>query len=83
MGGQREVWYTIPTTVPPKSMDQEEVQQKIEGFLRELGVPSFIVFGWKKGDKEFGIVSSHHNMPPNAAIKGMSWALNDFISKTL
>ena len=64
-------------------MDQEEVQQKIEAFLAELDVPSFIVFGWKKTDKEFGVVSSHHNMPPNAAIKGMSWALNDFIGKSL
>jgi len=64
-------------------MNQEEVQKKIEAFLAELDVPSFIVFGWKKTDKEFGVVSSHHNMPPNAAIKGMSWALNDFIGKSL
>lgn len=64
-------------------MDQPEIQQKVEAFLKELGIPSFIVFGWKKSDKEFGIVSSHHEVPPNAAIKGMSWALNDFIQKTL
>jgi hypothetical protein len=64
-------------------MDQEEIQKKIEDFLKELGVPSFIVFGWKKTDKEFGVVSSHHEIPPKAAIKGMSWALNDFISKSL
>jgi len=66
-----------------QDMNQEEVQKKIEAFLAELDVPSFIVFGWKKTDKEFGVVSSHHNMPPNAAIKGMSWALNDFIGKSL
>tara|TARA_Y100000310_G_scaffold257531_1_gene265620 strand:+ start:370 stop:564 length:195 start_codon:yes stop_codon:yes gene_type:complete len=64
-------------------MDQAEVQAKVEAFLKELNVPAFIVFGWKKTEKEFGIVSSHHEIPPNAAIKGMSWALNDFIGKTL
>lgn len=64
-------------------MDQEEVQKKVEAFLQELGVPSFVVFGWKKTDSEFGVVSSHHEIPPKAAIKGMSWALNDFIAKSL
>ncbi len=64
-------------------MDQLEIQKKIEAFLAELGVPSFIVFGWKKTDSEFGVVSSHHQIPPKAAIKGMSWALNDFINKSL
>ncbi|MBT4119943.1 MAG: hypothetical protein HOG89_00615 [Candidatus Peribacter sp.] len=64
-------------------MDQEEVQKKVEAFLQELNVPSFVVFGWKKTESEFGVVSSHHEIPPNAAIKGMSWALNDFINKSL
>ena len=64
-------------------MDQEEVQKKVEAFLKELDVPSFVVFGWKKTESEFGVVSSHHEIPPNAAIKGMSWALNDFINKSL
>lgn len=64
-------------------MDQKEIQQRVEAFLKELGVPAFIVFGWKKTDKEYGIVSSHHEIPANAAIKGMSWALNDFIGKSL
>jgi hypothetical protein len=64
-------------------MDQQEIQKKVEGFLKELGVPSFIVFGWKKGEKEFGVVSSYNKMPPNALIKGMSWALHDFINKSL
>lgn len=64
-------------------MDQEDIQQKVEAFLKELGVPAFIVFGWKKSEKEFGVVSSHHEIPTNAAVKGMSWALNDFINKTL
>lgn len=70
-------------------MDQSEIQKRIEDFLAELGVPSFIVFGWKKdpstssGQAEFGVVSSYHDIPPNAAIKGMSWALSDFVGKTL
>ena len=69
-------------------MDQPDIQKRIEAFLQELGVPSFIVFGWKKGadaegKAQFGIVSSYHKVPPQAAIKGMSWALNDFISRSL
>lgn len=80
----------VQLSFPPIHMDQEEIQKKVEGFLQELGVPSFIVFGWKKSDPstssgqaEFGVVSSHHNIPSNAAIKAMTWALNDFVSKTL
>ena len=72
-------------------MDQSEIQKKVEAFLKELGVPSFIVFGWQKGENkqgekkksEFGVVSSYHKMPTNAALKGMSWALNDFINRSL
>ena len=68
---------------PHIPMDQKEIQKRVEAFLKELGVPSFIVFGWKKTEKEYGIVSSHHEIPASAAIKGMSWALNDFINKSL
>ncbi len=71
-------------------MDQAEIQKKIEDFLKELDVPSFIVFGYQKnppaeeGKKsEFGIVSSYNKVPPPAVIKGVSWALNDFINKSL
>lgn len=64
-------------------MDQPEVQKKIEAFLASLGAPGFIVFGWKKSEQEFGFVSSAHEMPPAAAIKGLTWALNDFVQKTL
>lgn len=70
-------------------MDQIEIQKRIEAFLAELNVPSFIIFGWKKdapkhaGQAEFAVVSSYHEIPPNAAIKGMSWALADFVGKTL
>ncbi|HCI03596.1 MAG: hypothetical protein QF755_04095 [Candidatus Peribacteraceae bacterium] len=71
-------------------MDQSEIQKKVEAFLKELEVPSFIVFGFQKeksdsdpNKAEFGIVSSYNKVPPQAVIKGMSWALNDFISKSL
>lgn len=63
-------------------MDQPEIQQKVEAFLKDLGIPGFIVFGWKKNDREFGFIYSLHQMPPNVFIKGMSWALHDFVQKT-
>lgn len=65
------------------TMDNDEIQKKCEQFLKSLDVPGFIIFGWKKDEQEFGLVSSYHEVPANAAIKGLSWALNDFISKTL
>ena len=64
-------------------MQETDIQQKCEEFLRGLGVPGFIVFGWQKTPEEYGMVSSYHEMPANAAIKGMAWALNDFAQKTL
>lgn len=64
-------------------MDHSDIQQKVENFLRELGVPGFIVFGYKKTDQEFEIVSSFNEMPTNAAIKGMSKVLHDFVERTL
>jgi hypothetical protein len=70
-------------TMNPTPMDNQEIQKKCEGFLRELGVPGFIIFGWQKDDQAFGVVSSFHEMPVNAAVKGMSWALHDFVSKSL
>lgn len=71
----------------PFPMDNDLVQKKCEDFLRSLGVPGFIVFGWKRGEdsegkSEFGVVSSYHDMPKNAAMKGMTWVLNDFVSKS-
>ena len=71
------------------SMDNADIQRKCEAFLQELGVPGFIVFGWQKetvdpaGQAQFGIVSSFHEMPVNAAIKGLSWALHDFANRQL
>ncbi|MFA7682289.1 MAG: hypothetical protein WCX61_04655 [Candidatus Peribacteraceae bacterium] len=69
-------------------MEQNEIQQKVEAFLKEIDIPAFIVFGFKKGSPEkgkaeFGVVSSYNKIPPQAAIKGMSWALNDFINRSL
>lgn len=64
-------------------IDNDAVQKKCELFLQELGIPGFIVFGWQKTDDQFGVVSSFHEMPINAAVKGMTWALNDFVGKSL
>jgi hypothetical protein len=73
--------------IPP--MDNAEIQRKCEAFLKELGVPGFIVFGWKKdevdaaGHSQFGVVSSFHEMPVNAALKGLTWALHDFTNRLM
>ncbi len=64
-------------------MDQKEIEKRVAEFLKSLGVPAFIIFGWQKADKEFGVVSSQHKMPPKVAIKGISWALNDVINRNL
>lgn len=64
-------------------LDNDAIQLKCEQFLRELGIPGFIVFGWQKADQQFGVVSSFHEMPVNAAVKGMTWALSDFVAKSL
>lgn len=64
-------------------MDQPELQKRIEAFLKDLDVPSFIVFGFQKSEKEFGFIWSHHEAPPNVVIKGLSWALQDFVQKNL
>jgi hypothetical protein len=73
--------YNIPTMTPP--INNDDIQAKCEVFLKELGVPGFIIFGWQKDDAEFGVVSSFHEMPVNAAVKGMTWALHDFANKSL
>jgi hypothetical protein len=71
-------------------MENADIQKKIEAFLKELAVPSFIIFGWKKdtppgasAKTEYGVVSSYHKMPTNAAVKGMAWALHDFVNRSL
>ncbi len=67
----------------PAPFDNEEIQRKCEQFLQDLRIPGFIVFGWQKSDQQFGVVSSFHEMPVNAAVKGMTWALSDFVQKSL
>ena len=74
-------------------MNEEEVRKKCEAFVQSLGIPSFIVFGWKKADlkdektgkatAQYGMVSSYHKMPSQAVVKGMTWALNDIVNKTM
>lgn len=65
------------------AIPNEEIQKKCEQFLMELGIPGFIVFGWQKDNDQFGVVSSFHQMPVNAAVKGMTWALHDFANRSL
>jgi hypothetical protein len=67
----------------PQPLNNDEIQAKCEEFLRQLGIPGFIVFGWQKTDQQFGVVSSFHEMPINAAVKGMTWALSDFVGRSL
>lgn len=67
----------------PEPLNNNDIEKKCEEFLRSLGVPGFIVFGWKKPNEEFGIVSSYHEMPKNVAVKAMSWALYDFVNRAL
>ncbi len=64
-------------------MNNDDIQKKCEEFLASLNIPGFIIFGWKKDDDSFGVVQSYKDVPVNAAIKGISWALNDFIARTL
>lgn len=64
-------------------MDQPDIQAQVEKFLKDIGVPGFIVFGYKKDAQEFAIVSSYHEMPANAAIKGLSKVLHEFIERTI
>lgn len=60
-----------------------EIQKKCEAFLRELGTPGFIVFGWPKSDEEFGVTYSAHDMPPQIVVKGLTSVLSDYTAKTL
>ncbi|TSC58803.1 MAG: hypothetical protein Greene041619_349 [Candidatus Peregrinibacteria bacterium Greene0416_19] len=76
--------FSVPfLTLSMSPIDPTDIQKKCEEFLASLGIPGFIIFGWKKDDDNMGIVYSYHDVPINAAIKGVSWALHDFISKTL
>jgi len=89
---QFSIFHSMFTILPPSSllfsMDNPDVQKKCEEFLQSLGVPGFLVFGWKKGSDEegkkaeFGVVSSYHQMPKDAALKGMTWALQDFVQRS-
>ncbi|MBT3293587.1 hypothetical protein HN512_01675 [Candidatus Peregrinibacteria bacterium] len=70
-------------------MNEQEVREKCEAFVKSLGMPCFIVFGWEKQDvsnddkKQYGMVSSYNKMPTPAVVKGMTWALNDIVTKGL
>ncbi|HLD63573.1 MAG TPA: hypothetical protein VI913_01620 [Candidatus Peribacteraceae bacterium] len=64
-------------------MDQANIQKQVEEFLKSLGVPGFIVFGYKTEKDQFSIVSSYNEMPTNAAIKGLSRVLAEFTERAL
>ena len=64
-------------------MDQAKIQKQVEAFLKSLGMPGFIIFGYRTDDNEFAIVSSYNEMPTNAAIKGLSRVLNEFIERVI
>ena len=70
-----------PYYSPKHTMSDEDIQKKVEAFLTTLGVPGFIIFGYKKEDDKFQIVSSYSQMPKIAAIKGLSKVLNEFIDR--
>jgi len=64
-------------------MDDQEIQKKVEQFLKSLGQPGFIVFGYKKDKDQFQIVSSFNQMPKVAAVKGLSKVLNEFVQREM
>lgn len=64
-------------------MEQSDVQKKVEAFLKDLGIPGFIVFGYMKDNDKYEIVSSYNEMPTNAAIKGLSTVLSELANRTL
>ncbi|MCK5020401.1 MAG: hypothetical protein KAS32_25420 [Candidatus Peribacteraceae bacterium] len=70
-------------------MQEDEVRNKCEEFVKSLGMPCFIVFGWEKSEdsgekqKQYGMVSSYHKMPVPAVVKGMTWALTDIVNKSM
>jgi hypothetical protein len=64
-------------------METNVVQQKIEAFLEELGVPGFLLFGFQKPDGQFGVVYSSRKAPPPVVVKSMTWALHDYVQKNV
>jgi hypothetical protein len=63
--------------------NDDVIQQKVEEFLKTLGIPGFIVFAYKKDEKNFQIVSSYNKMPKVAAVKGLSKVLYEFVDREL
>lgn len=64
-------------------MDDQAIQEKCEQFLKELGRPGFVIFGWPKNNEEFGVTYSCHEMPPQIVVKGIASVLSDYAGKTL
>lgn len=62
-------------------MTTPEIKEMCEKLTDELGIPCFIVFGIQKDNGQYGIVSSVKDAPPKTVIKGLAWALNDFLNR--
>ncbi len=57
--------------------NSEQVKKQCQDFLDTLGVPGFIILGWKQPDNTFEVVQSMKEMNPVAYTKGVVWALNE------
>ena len=58
-------------------LSREEVQKQCDAFLKSLGTPAFMIFGWKQADGTADIVQIVHEMNPVEYVKGVSWAMNE------
>ncbi len=61
----------------PDKLTREQVQARCDEFLRSLGRPAFMVFGWKKEDGSMDLVELLREVPPQEYVKGMVWALHE------
>ena len=62
-------------------MDMKKIQEQCNQFLKQIGVPGFIVFGITDGKDKVDVAYSIHQMPTKLLIKSMTSTLNDFIQK--
>ena len=71
-------------------MDNETIQKKCEEFLASLGIPGYIFFAWEKGTedqkapekKDYGFVYAARQFPPQVAMKGLVWAMDQMVGQT-
>ena len=77
-------------------MDNATIQKKCEEFLASLGIPGYIFFAWEKGTesqpqaedakaadkKDYGFVYAARQFPPQVAMKGLVWAMDQMVGQT-